>query len=142
MLSGVPVVRWKQLNQERDHGSGFAFLQEIRNLIKKNGSADIVDVDESGLEESTFRPFAGSKRGKRFDVERPDKGGVRTNRIAGKRGQEMITPVLDEETTKTWGFNKWMEEHRCQESRPKSTIILDNARFTPKKEDNRMANDK
>ena len=59
MLSGVPVVRWKQLNQERDHGSGLTFLQKVRNLIKKNGSADIVDVDESGLEESTSRPFAG-----------------------------------------------------------------------------------
>jgi len=38
------------------------------------------------------------------------------------------------------GFNKWMEEHRCQELRPKSTIILDNTRFDLKKEVKRIAN--
>ena len=33
-----------------------------------------------------------------------------------------------------------MEEHRCQELRPKSTIILDNTRFDLKKEVKRIAN--
>ncbi|MDP7280785.1 MAG: hypothetical protein QGG39_13005 [Candidatus Poribacteria bacterium] len=78
---------------------GIVFLQKIHNLIKENGSVDIVDGDESGFEESTYRSSTGSKRGYRSDAERARKGGVRTNLIAGKRGQKMIAPVLDEETT-------------------------------------------
>jgi hypothetical protein len=38
------------------------------------------------------------------------------------------------------GFNKWMEEHRYQELRPKSPIILDTTRFGFKKEVKRIAN--
>ena len=65
---------------------------------------------------------------------------MRTNLMAGKRGKEIIAPVLDEETTAALWFNKWMEEHLCKELRPKSTIILDNARFHIKEEVNRIAN--
>ncbi len=88
--------------QERDHGSDLAYLQKIHNLIQENDSADIVDVDESGFEETTSRPSAGSKKGHRSYGDRPSKASVSTDRISGKRGQEIIAPVLDEETTTTW----------------------------------------
>ena len=66
---------------------------------------------------------------------------MRTNLMAGKRGKEIIAPVLDEETTAALWFNKCMEEHLCQELRLKSTIIIvDNARFHIKEEVNRITN--
>ena len=40
------------------------FSRRYVTLIKENGSADIVDVEESGFEEYTYRPYAWSKRGK------------------------------------------------------------------------------
>ncbi|WP_144054217.1 hypothetical protein [Pleurocapsa sp. PCC 7319] len=60
-------------------------------------------MDESGFEEYVYRPYGWSKRGQKTYGDCPKgsgfanrngKRGTRTSLIAGKRGKELLAPVL------------------------------------------------
>ncbi|MEO0011897.1 MAG: hypothetical protein RLZZ535_286 [Cyanobacteriota bacterium] len=86
-------------------------------------------VDESGFEANTYRPYAWSKRGHKSYGERSGKRGARTSLIAGKRGKQLIAPILFQGSTNALWFNQWLKEHLLAQLQPDSTIILDNAAF-------------
>jgi putative transposase len=88
-----------------------------------------VYVDESGFEANTYRPYAWSKRGLKSYGERSGKRGTRTSLIAGKRGKQLLAPVLFQGSTNALWFNQWLSEHLLPQLLPNSTIILDNAPF-------------
>lgn len=111
----------------------------MRKKIKELTSKDIVYVDESGFEAHSYRPYAWSARGKEVHGERFGRGGIRTNLIAGKRGPELLAPVLYEGTTSADLFNEWLKEHLLKELRPGSTIIMDNAAFHRKADVTKIA---
>lgn len=48
------------------------------------GSSNLVYLDESGFEESVYRPYGWSKRGQKTYGDRNGKRGTRTSLIAGK----------------------------------------------------------
>ena len=75
-----------------------------------------------------------SKRGQKSYGDRSGKRGTRTSLIAGKRGKELLAPVLFKGSTNTLWFNQWLKEHLLPELKPNSTIILDNARFHRKED--------
>ena len=54
--------------------------------------------------------------------------------IAGKRGKELLAPVLFKSSTNTLWFNQWLKEHLLRKLKPLSTIILDNAPFHRKED--------
>ena len=98
-------------------------------------------MDESGFDPHSYRPYAWSLRGKKAHGKRFGRGGARTNLIAGKRGKELLAPVLYEGTTSAPLFNQWLKEHLLKELRPGSTIIMDNAAFHRKADVTKIANE-
>lgn len=94
----------------------------------------MIYIDESGFEASTFRPHAWSSRGKKVHGERSGKTRPRTSLIAGKRGKELLAPVLFAGTTNSTWFNHWLEHHLLPLLNPQSLLILDNAPFHKKEE--------
>jgi len=98
-----------------------------------------VYVDESGFEAYTYRPYAWSKRGDKSYGDRRGQRGTRTSLIAGKRGKQLLAPVLFQGSTNARWFNQWLEEHLLPQLQPNSTIILDNAPFHRKDDVFRIA---
>ncbi len=82
-------------------------------------------MDESGFEEYVYRPYSWSKRGQKTYGDRNGKRGTRTSLIAGKRGRELLAPVLFKGSTNALWFNQWLEKHLIPELKPNSTLILD-----------------
>jgi transposase len=97
--------------------------------VTHEGADNLVYLDESGFETNVFRPYAWSRRGHKTYGDRSGKRGTRTSLIAGKRGKQLLAPVLFQGSTNALWFNQWLEEHLIPELKPNSTLILDNAPF-------------
>ena len=106
----------------------------MRQIVIQQGWDNLVYVDESGFDAYTYRPYGWSKRGQKTYGERSGKRGTRTSLIAGKRGKQLLAPILFKGSTNTLWFNQWLKEHLLPELKPDSTIILDNAPFHRKED--------
>lgn len=115
--------------KERDAEKRIAYLRELRQIIAKNGSKNIVYVDETGFEPHTYRPHAWGKRGKIVFGERSGHSRPRTSLIAAHRKNTFIAPMLFEGTADAELVNMWIETMLLPELLPHSTLIFDNARF-------------
>lgn len=104
-------------------------MRNLRKIVIFEGSSNLVYLDESGFKEDVYRPYGWSKRGQKTYGDRNGKRGTRTSLIAGKRGEELLAPVLFQGSTNALWFNQWLEEHLIPELKPNSTLILDNAAF-------------
>lgn len=123
---------------QRNHEKRILYLKELRKVILKRGSSNIVYLDESGFEPRTQRNYGWATRGNKVYGERSGNTRPRTSLIAGKRGKQILAPVLFEGCTDSIWFNCWLEEHLFKELRPESTIIMDNAPFHKKKDIKRI----
>lgn len=112
----------------------------LRKVISEQGSKNVVYLDESGFEASTQRNYGWTLRGQKLYGERSGNSRPRTSLIAGKRGKQILAPVLFEGSTDAVWFNDWFENHLFKELRPKSTIIMDNAAFHKKKDIREISN--
>ena len=77
-------------------------------------------------------PYAWSTKGKKAYG---NKNGVRpscTNLIAAKRGKELLTPYLYEQTTTSEWFSQWLEHSLIKDLKKETTVIMDNAAFHKK----------
>ena len=83
--------------------------------------------------------IAGQKEDRKPRRDRNGKRGTRTSLIAGKRGKELLAPVLFQGSTNALWFNQWLKEHLVPELKPNSTLILDNAAFHRKDDVLRIA---
>ena len=119
---------------QRDHNKRILYLRKLRKIIKEQGSANIVYLDESGFEPTTGRNYGWAVRGKKVHGERSGNSRPRTSLIAAKRGKQMLAPVLFEGSTDSAWFNQWLEHHLFKELLPNSTLIMDNAAFHKKKD--------
>jgi hypothetical protein len=113
----------------------------LRQIVTDNGSDNLVYLDESGFESNVFRPYAWSRRGQKIYGNRSGQRGIRTSLIAGKRGEQLLAPVLFQGSTNALWFNQWLEKHLIPELKPNSTLILDNAPFHRKDDIFRIAQD-
>lgn len=109
-------------------------MRNLRQIALEYGWENLVYIDESGFDAFTYRPDAWSKRGQKSHGNRSGKRGTRTSLIAGKRGKQLLAPVLFQGSTNTLWFNQWLKQHLLPELKPNSTIILDNARFHRKED--------
>lgn len=114
-------------------------MRNLREIVILDGSNNLVYLDESGFEENVYRPYGWSQRGQKTYGVRNGKRGIRTSLIAGKRGKELLAPVLFQGSTNALWFNQWLEQHLIPELKPNSTLILDNAAFHRKDDVFRIA---
>jgi transposase len=105
------------------------YLSSLREIVKNNGSQDIVYIDESGFEENVCRIYGWGKIGQKISGEKSGTRGKRTNLIAARRGKEFLAPMLFSGTAHTELVNEYVKTQLCQILRPNSTIIMDNAGF-------------
>lgn len=110
------------------------YLRTLRQIITHRGSQDIVYVDESGFEASTYRPYGWGKCGQRVYGDRSGNTRPRISVIAARRGKEWLAPMTYEGTANAELVNQWFERMLTKELRQHSTIIWDNARFHKKKD--------
>lgn len=126
---------------QRKHKQRIEYLRTLRQIIIDQGSEDVVYIDEAGFEESTFRPDAWSKKGKKIHGERSGQTHPRTSLIAAKREKELLAPILFPGTTNSVWFNHWLEHHLLPVLNPNSLLIMDNAPFHKKEEIRKIAED-
>jgi DDE superfamily endonuclease len=100
----------------------------LREWIRKNGSKNVVYVDESGFYAESPRPHAYAKRGvKVHGLVTGNKKKGRINLIMAQRGKEWLAPMLFDKSCTCHTVNAWVEQALLKELRPNSLIIMDNA---------------
>ena len=80
-------------------------MRQLRQTVLNQGSSNLVYIDESGFDSSTFRALAWSFRGQKVHGERSGSTRPRTSLIAAKRGKKLLATVLFEGSTNSVWFN-------------------------------------
>ena len=70
------------------------YLRNLRELIKKYGSDNVVYFDESGFKANTGRLDGWAKRGKKIYANIQGKREKRTNLLMAKRGKKWLAPLV------------------------------------------------
>lgn len=91
--------------------------------------AELVYVDECGLQESLRREYARSPVGQRSFTDIPGKRELRTSIIAGLSQGKALAPMMFEGYCNTEVVRVWVEEMLLPELKPGQTVIWDNASF-------------
>lgn len=92
-------------------------------------SADLVYVDECGLQESLCREYARSPIGERCLSNISGKRETRTSIIAGLNQGKAVAPMMFEGYCNTEVVRTWIEEMLLPELKPGQIVIWDNASF-------------
>lgn len=98
-------------------------------MLQKLNPADLVYVDECGLQESLNREYARSRIGERCLSDIPGKREARTSIIAALSLGEALAPMMFEGYCNTEVVQTWMKEMLLPELKPGQTVIWDNASF-------------
>jgi transposase len=102
---------------------------KFKQVIEKLNPADLVYVDESGLDESLSRDYARSPQGQRIMSEKSGKRTARTSIIAGLNQGEPIAPWHFPGYCNTEVMLTWVEKELIRCLTPGMTVIWDNASF-------------
>jgi transposase len=86
-----------------------------------------VYLDESGIEQFMFRPYAWGTRGQRIFADIPGSYSMRTTVIAAKCADRLIAPFVFEGYTNGDIFCDWIENILLPELNPGQVVIIDNA---------------
>jgi putative transposase len=127
--------------KERDPEKRIAFLRELRGVIAQRGADNIVYIDESGFEPDGCRCYGWSPRGHKVHGDHSGHRRPRQSLIAARRGKDFLAPMIFSGTADTALVNRWTRHMLCQELRPGSTLIWDNAAFHNKKDLQAIARD-
>ena len=109
-------------------------MRALRQIMIERGSADWVYIDESGFEPDSYRRHGWSPRGHPVYGDRSGHKRPRESLIAARRGSDFLAPMLFSGTADATLVNAWTRHLLCQELRPNSTLIFDNAAFHKKKD--------
>lgn len=109
-------------------------MRALRQIMIERGSADWVYIDESGFEPDSHRRHGWSPRGHPVYGDRSGHKRPRESLIAARRGSDFLAPMLFSGTADATLVNAWTRHLLCQELRPNSTLIFDNAAFHKKKD--------
>jgi hypothetical protein len=91
--------------------------------------ANLVYVDESGIDQYLYREYAYSPRGEKVFAEISGKKFKRTNIISGICRGNRIAPMTYNGITDSVLFEYWFKNCLLNEVEPGSVIVLDNATF-------------
>jgi hypothetical protein len=112
------------------------FLKNLRDLIPKYGSENIIYFDESGFESTTYRDHGWAVRGKKIYIDVTGKREKRTNLIMaqrGRRGKDWLAPMLFQGACSALIVETWVKAFLLKEIKKPSIIIMDNAPVHNKK---------
>jgi transposase len=105
------------------------FLQKLRAWIARNGSENIVYMDESGFTAKSYRPHGWARRGEKVYGLISGNNRKTTNLIMAQRGKEWLAPMLFQKSCTHETVLAWLEQALLKELRPNSLIVMDNAPF-------------
>lgn len=109
------------------------FLRELRRLIKRHGSENIVYVDETGFKDhEVVRTSGWAERGHKIYCDVQGKRGAVINLIMGIRGKEWLAPMVFKRSCIAQTVNAWLEQGLMKELNQPSVIVMDNAPFHSK----------
>jgi len=107
-----------------------AFDEEMAELPP---DADVVYVDECGVNSHMSREYGRSPKGERVYLPKPGRRFKKVNVVAGLRNGEVLCPTKYEwNTTAAW-FLEWFEWFLCPLLMIGSIIVMDNATFHTRK---------
>lgn len=108
-------------------------IEEERNKFKQVletlNPADLVYIDECGLQESLWREYARSPIGERILTDIPGKRESRTSIIAGLHQGKPLAPMMFDGYCNTEVVKEWAKEMLLPELKPGQIVIWDNASF-------------
>jgi len=110
------------------------FLQNLRGLVRKYGSQNIVYFDESGFASESYRPHGWARIGQKVFGLVSGNNRKSTNLIMAQRGKEWLAPMLFKGSCHTQTVNQWLEKMLLPELTRPSVIVMDNARFHNKEQ--------
>jgi len=89
----------------------------------------LVYVDESGMNDNDFYPYAYCTKGDRYYESHPGHYTKRISMIAGLFNKNLIAPFMFEGHCNTNTFELYLEQILLPTLKPGMTIIIDNASF-------------
>jgi len=93
----------------------------------------LVSVDEMGIDQYLYRPYARALRGVPVYGKISGRKYERTSIVAGKCEKQIIAPLQYSGTMDSVLFNFWFETMLLPSLKVGSVIVMDNARFHQKK---------
>lgn len=100
-------------------------MSQIKQLSEDN----IVYIDEAGIDNRLYQPYARSKRGQKIYANICGRKKERISIIGALNNKRFIAPFTFQGGCNTEVFNTWLEQVLLPELSPGMTIILDNAAF-------------
>lgn len=121
------LVKKTTLYAERNDEKRREFLAEIEQV----NPADLVWLDESGIDEFLQRDYARAPRGKQVISEVYGRKYGRTSIIAAwlSEAKEIIAPYVFDGYTDSKRFNGWLKKCLLPELKSGQVVIMDNAAF-------------
>jgi len=92
-----------------------------------------VYVDETGIDQYLYRPYARAPRGVPVSWEISGRKYQRTSIVAGQCEKRIVAPLQYSGTMDSILFKFWFETMLLPSVKPGSVIVMDNARFHQKK---------
>lgn len=116
------LVKKTTLYAERDEKKRKIFLA----AISQYDAADIVYLDESGIDKFLSRNYARAERGKQVICDIKGKKYQRVSMIAAQCKKSVLAPFVFEGTTDSKLFNHWLENCLVPELQPGQVVVMDN----------------
>lgn len=115
------------------------YLGDLRKLIIKHGSDNIIYFDESGFETDVKRDAGWAERGRKIYQDVRGKQNPRTNLIMAQRrkSKKWLAPILFQGSCESATVLWWMKEHLLPCLTHPSVIVMDNAPFIQKERSGR-----
>lgn len=110
---------------ERSEEKRQAYLEKIKTI----DASKIVYIDESGMNDNDFYPYAYSKVGNRHYASHPGHYKKRISMIGGLCVDSFQAPFMFEGHCNTSIFEMYVEKVLCPTLTPGLTVIIDNASF-------------
>jgi transposase len=107
--------------------------EEYRQAISQLPKSQLVYVDETGIDQYLYRPYARAPRGLPAQGKLSGRRYERTSIVAGQCGRSIVAPLQYEGTMDGALFRYWFGKMLLPSLAPGSVIVLDNARFHQKK---------
>ncbi len=107
---------------------------EYQEKIKDIPKEKIAYIDESGIDSCLYREYAYAPRGEKVYGEILGRKFKRTNIIAAKLGDKILTPMQYNGTTNSLLFEYWFEQYFLPCIPQDTVIVMDNAAFHRKKQ--------
>lgn len=119
------TVAYKERNE--------AQRENFRKTIASLSPETVVYVDETGIDQYLYRPYARSPRGMAVQGKFSGKKYKRTSFVAGQCGKDILAPMQYSGTMDSKLFGFWFQNILLPSVKPGSVIVMDNARFHQKR---------